>query len=313
MIKNCEYCNTPFEVKPSRYDRTKFCSMDCRKSARGTVICQCENCNNDIKVPRYKYNKLQNGVQQHLFCSKECQLNYERPTIEDLKIKFQMRGYALISNNYVNARSDLEYICNKHKDNGSQTIKYYNFKTGYGCKYCGFEKTAQKSRNSFEKVAQAFDDAGLILLKQDYINSTTPLAYICKKHKDIGIQYKTYGNVLNTFGCPHCYISKGERIIYNYLNSINTIFEPQKKYDDLFGVKGKRLSYDFYIPSHNLLIEYQGQYHDGTARNQTQEEFEIQKEHDNRKKKYAEQHGINLLEIWYYDNIEEKLQMVFAN
>ena len=69
------------------------------------------------------------------------------------------------------------------------------------------------------------------------------------------------------------------------------------------------MSYDFYIPKYNILLEYQGEYHDNTARNQTKQQFKIQQEHDRRKKEYAIKHNINLLEIWYYDfdKIEEIL------
>ena len=83
----------------------------------------------------------------------------------------------------------------------------------------------------------------------------------------------------------------------------------QKKYKDLTGVNSGLLSYDFYIPQKNILIEYQGEYHDGTAGNQTNEEFIIQQEHDRRKRQYAKDHNIKLLEIWYwdFDNIEEIL------
>lgn len=64
------------------------------------------------------------------------------------------------------------------------------------------------------------------------------------------------------------------------------------------------------MPKYNLLVEYQGQYHDGTAGNQTDAEFIIQKEHDRRKREYAENNNIRLLEIWYrdFDNIEEILE-----
>ena len=36
--------------------------------------------------------------------------------------------------------------------------------------------------------------------------------------------------------------------------------------------------------------------------------FEYVKEHDRRKKEYAERHNIQLLEIWYNENIEQKLK-----
>ena len=56
---------------------------------------------------------------------------------------------------------------------------------------------------------------------------------------------------------------KIEKILKN--NDIR--FKPQYKYEGLFGLGGGLLSYDFYLPDYNLLIEYQGEYHDGTARN----------------------------------------------
>ena len=89
----------------------------------------------------------------------------------------------------------------------------------------------------------------------------------------------------------------------------------QHKYDNLRGVNNGLLSYDFYLEQYNLLIEYQGQYHDGTARNQTKEQFEIQQEHDRRKKEYTKSHNIELLEIWYwdFDNIETILNNKLNN
>ncbi len=85
---------------------------------------------------------------------------------------------------------------------------------------------------------------------------------------------------------------------------------PKKTFDGLIGTRGGNLSYDFYLPDYNLLIEYQGEYHDGNVQYQTQEEFENQQEHDRRKREYAKENNIGLLEIWYYDfdNIEEILK-----
>ena len=84
--------------------------------------------------------------------------------------------------------------------------------------------------------------------------------------------------------------------------SINYI--PQYRFDGLVGVGGAKLSYDFYLPEHNALIEYQGQYHDGTMVLQTEEQLSKQKEHDACKREYAESHGYRLIEIWYWDFIK---------
>jgi very-short-patch-repair endonuclease len=83
----------------------------------------------------------------------------------------------------------------------------------------------------------------------------------------------------------------------------------------LVGVKNGNLSYDFYLPNHNLLIEYQGVQHEkpidfeGKGKKYAKQIFKKQQEHDKRKREYAIINSINLLEIWYwdFDNIEEIL------
>jgi len=70
------------------------------------------------------------------------------------------------------------------------------------------------------------------------------------------------------------------------------------------------LSYDFYLSHYNLLIEYQGNFHDGSNGEYTQINLENQQEHDRRKREYAKDNNIKLLEIWYwdFDNIEKILK-----
>ena len=62
--------------------------------------------------------------------------------------------------------------------------------------------------------------------------------------------------------------------------------------------------------TYNVLIEAQGQQHITPKKLfGGEEQFLIQQEHDRRKRKYAEDNNIKLLEIWYYDydRIEEIL------
>ena len=70
------------------------------------------------------------------------------------------------------------------------------------------------------------------------------------------------------------------------------------------------LSYDFFLPNHNILIEYQGEFHDGNNAIQTKSGLKRQQEHDRRKRESAKENGIKLLEIWYwdFDNIDEILK-----
>lgn len=144
---------------------------------------------------------------------------------------------------------------------------------------------------------------GYELLSTTYVNAKSKLCFKCPEGH---IFYMNRDNFMQGQRCPECNLSKGEQKIKEHLVNNNIKFEEQKEFCGLLGVYGKNLSYDFYLQEHNLLIEYQGEFHDGTTRKQTAADIERQQEHDRRKREYANNHGIDLLEIWYYDfdNIE---------
>ena len=104
--------------------------------------------------------------------------------------------------------------------------------------------------------------------------------------------------------------------IEEILKNENINYTIQKTFDGLVGVGNTKIRYDFYLPKHNLLIEYQGIQHEkpidfsGRGEDFAIKCFENQQEHDNRKREYAKKNNIKLLEIWYYDfeNIENILK-----
>jgi hypothetical protein len=115
------------------------------------------------------------------------------------------------------------------------------------------------------------------------------------------------------FRCPECQYSQSENSISLYLVKNKVEYISQKEFEGLIGLGGGNLSYDFYLPKYNLLIEAQGQFHDGNGDKGNyymKQNLNKQKEHDRRKHKYAQNNNINLLEIWYwdFDRIEEILE-----
>jgi uncharacterized protein with PIN domain len=148
-----------------------------------------------------------------------------------------------------------------------------------------------------------------------YKSSKKPILF---KHVSCGNLFSmTPGGFLgskNRIGnrCPICNESKGEQRINKYFTNHNLYFIRQKEFDGLLGLSNKNLSYDFYLPQYNLLIEYQGEQHGRYIKgmHKSKKDFEKQQEHDRRKCEYAKEHNIKLLEIWYwdYDNIEDILQ-----
>ena len=119
-------------------------------------------------------------------------------------------------------------------------------------------------------------------------------------------------NLLGYTGCPSCKKSHGEDIIKKYLDSNQIEYEWQKRFDDLYGNCNRKLSYDFYLPLYNVLIEYQGKQHYFSIDFFGGESaFKTRIEYDNIKREYARSKCIDLLEINYNDNIEEKLNIYF--
>lgn len=126
--------------------------------------------------------------------------------------------------------------------------------------------------------------------------------------------YKRKINDSNTynFRCPKCQFSKGEEKISQYLINNNINYESQKTFEGLIGTGNGLLSYDFFLPQYNLLIEYQGQQHEKyiPGFHKSEKDFMNQLEHDKRKYNYAKNNNIKLLEIWYYNfgNVETILE-----
>lgn len=314
----CKYCAIK---KRSSSNKLKYDYVCKQFEKRGYVVVQdyYNNAHDKIKFVCLKHpNEVQeivygNFQQGHgcKYCGKENYLKKRTIAFEKVKRLFNNKGYILLSEevDYRNNKSLLNYICPKHQNN-IQKISYNSLYNGQGCYFCGKEATKQKLKQNFCKVKEVFESQGYDLLskEEEYVNATSKLRYRCPKHKDY-VLYTTYSSMYNGEGCPLCRESKGEKFIRKILKDLNVNFISQKKFDDL---KDKRyLSYDFFLPDYNMLIEYQGEFHDGSVYKinpflQTLDGLQKQKQHDILKRNYAQDHGIKLLEIWYwdYDNIE---------
>lgn len=125
-------------------------------------------------------------------------------------------------------------------------------------------------------------------------------------HKNISIRHAVCGEVYEITRsnfrrgqrCHHCNSSRGELLVAEYLDNVGVEYERQKKYEDLKRVN--LLSYDFYLPKYNTLIEYQGEQHYKPVEHFGGiKQYELQKEIDDIKRKYAIEKGIRLIEIPY--------------
>lgn len=213
--------------------------------------------------------------------------------------------------NYVNAKTPIMFRC--MECNTVWKAYPYNILKGQGCPNCELERRRQPRKITTDSY------------KSDLIKYNTKIEVLepCKNlddkilHKCLECNYewymppeRIYYSENKTRLCPCCFpLSPKEKIIIDLLRSWNMSIEVQKKYDGLVGVNGRQLSYDVFVPEKNILIEYNGRQHRKPVMMfGGQKTFEVQQEHDKRKKEYANDNNIKLLIIW--DNDKEDIETI---
>lgn len=112
----------------------------------------------------------------------------------------------------------------------------------------------------------------------------------------------------NTQSCG-CLKSKGEEEVALLLQKNNILFEKQKIFFDF-----RNARFDFYLPTLNRLIEYDGIHHYKAAGGwSTQENFKQMQERDQRKNEYALSHNIPLVRIPYWERDNITLDMILGD
>ena len=220
---------------------------------------------------------------------------------------------AIIMDTYINAKTMVNIF---HKKCGHITkMLPYGALAGRGCYLCVGKSISNALMISTEEYVDK-----LIKMKSDvrpadeYRGVKTSIKHMSLNCDHIWIT--SPDSVLQGNGCPICSESRGEKLVQNFLDEHNIFHIRQHDYVELLGVGGKKLSYDFYLPEYNLLIEFQGEQHEhpieffGGIK-----KFIKQKIHDTRKRKYCHEHNINFLEIWYYEinKIEQRLEQYLNN
>ena len=244
-------------------------------------------------------------------------------TYDDVVQTCKERDYILLSTEFVSCANNVDFICNKHPENGIQHVTYGHMLEGKGCYWCGRDRTEQARRDlvTLEQKIEICKNNGLQYVGCNYKDNLLNIEFYCLEHKDICIQTMRYQNMKRGIcGCRYCEKekrttrSKGEIETANVLNDYNIRFVEQKIFIDC---KDKNfLPFDFYLPDYNILIEFDGEQHyrvvkfNGMSQQDAEYNFvEIQK-HDAIKTQYCINNNILLIRIPYTErgNIELFLQ-----
>lgn len=238
---------------------------------------------------------------------KKCKFDsYKTIEIELLKefnkIHKYKYDYSLII--YKGSHSKVKIICPVH-GNFEQTPEKH--KSGYGCQKCGYEKlklTKGELIYQFKNIhGNKYDYSNV-----EYFNNHEKINIICPKH---GVFHQSSHNHKKGKGCPICKESKGEIEIRNWLIENNFDFESQKRFNDCKNIKP--LPFDFYLPEHNLCIEFNGRQHYEIVENDFfggDKALEGCKIRDKIKVEYCINNDIQLLIIKYDENIKDILNSI---
>lgn len=268
-------------------------------------------CGNHFKM---KFNAFQQGQRCPICASKHRSKLRTMTNAEFVKRVESAWGndYTLLSE-YVNSDTPIKV---KHNKCGNiYMTRPADFIRGHGCLKCSYVERAPKigvnRRTPLSDVKKSIKD----ILGDQYVVLTKDYDYkgnrqhISIKHLVCGTVYKArYSDIqCGHTGCPYCNSSKGELIISKILNTLNIKYEAQKTFDDL---KDKSyLSYDFYIPDQNILIEYQGlQHYQPVDYFGGENQFKLQQQHDKLKSEYAKVNNYNLITVPYTEDTFSKIK-----
>ena len=175
----------PFEFVKNEFAERgyKLLSTD-YKNAHSKLSFECDNGHIGFTTFNHFYNNNTNCF--------EC-AGSKKHTIEEMREFFSKQGYTLLSTEYKNSHSKLQYECPKGHIG---EISYHNFDYGKMCAECAGTK-----KHTIEEVKEAFLKAKYTLLSTEYINSITKLKYECPLGH---IGEISYDNFIRGHKCSKC-------------------------------------------------------------------------------------------------------------
>ena len=313
-------CGSLYEVRPNDFlngKRCPYCSISAKKTDTQfkkeikslvgneyTFIEPYVNSYTKIKVKHNKCNNVYKVTPHNFLSGKRCP--YCAGNIKKTDEYFKKEIYNRVSDeytvlgSYVNSAIKIKV---KHNKCGTiYEVKPNDFLNGKRCPYCygKMKKTDTKFKREVESIV-----GNEYTFLDSYVDSKSKIKV---RHNKCNTVYEVRPDMfLKGERCPYCNSPKGEISINKILKSLGIKYEYQKTFDDL--KDSRLLSYDFYIPSQDILIEYQGQQHYqpvgyfGGA-----DTFELQQKHDKMKSDYAKDNGYKLITVPYTQDTFSKIK-----
>lgn len=197
----------------------------------------------------------------------------------------------------------VEVICPEHGSFFPTPANHTHKTQPTACPKCAFASTVKHCINrgfdTFVKRSKERHGDRYDYSKVDYRGAHIHVEILCDRH---GSFWQTPANHYTGHDCAQCAhedrpISIGENMISDWLSKRNIEFQREKMFDDLRNPEtGYHLRYDFFVPSINAFIEFDGEHHFVPVRGNKPRLVKIQKL-DGIKTEYAFKHNIPLIRI----------------
>ena len=125
-------------------------------------------------------------------------------TIDNIKryIKINKLEVELISSEYVSSSSPLEFRCAKCGEKFETTFS--KIKEGkINCMKCRIEN-GEFIRTDIEKIREMLDELDCDLVSTEYMGEGSPIEFVCRKHRELGIQTTNKKNIRRGQACHEC-------------------------------------------------------------------------------------------------------------
>ncbi len=205
---------------------------------------------------------------------------------------------------YKNIHTKIKIICPIHGLFEQSPANHISRKSG--CPICKYDTAAihNLSMNTADFIERCTQIHGnkYDYSKVIYKGHHKKIEVICPGHGPWFV--KANNHIINKSCCPGCKTSRGEERVSLWLTSNNIDYISQYK---MKGCSHKRLlSFDFFLPDHNMCIEYDGIQHTNNTFNSSPEEYKLCKLRDQIKSEFCNKNNIELLRINYtqFDDIE---------
>ena len=186
-------------------------------------------------------------------CKRENSMNDGDQVLELVKLKHRNKfNYSKFK--YSGMNYPCIVTCIKHGD--IETTPYKLLIQEYGCLRCSQESVGERSLLNEEGWRPRLIELhpNLDFSESVYNGYDNPIEFKCPIH---GKQFRIVGHLFQGYGCQLCSKETGmnryETEIYNFLKSV---YDGEIVIQDRSVLNGREL--DFYIPEHNLAIEFNG-------------------------------------------------------